>query len=152
MRERAGTKGHGWRCSETGQSLVEFMAGVVVLIILVSGVLDIGRAFMTFVAIENGAGEGALFASVHPKWVTDDHQDDPNNITYRAAHESPSGLVDWNLATVEVITSTEEAGYPITVTVTYSYTVLTPFINQLIGGGNLPLRAEAVEMILNADD
>jgi Flp pilus assembly protein TadG len=132
------------------------MAGVVVLIILVSGVLDIGRAFMTFVAIENGAGEGALFASVHPTWVSHGvpyaDANDPNNITYRAAHESPSGLVDWNLATVEVITSTIEAGQPITVTVTYSYTVLTPFINQLIGGGNLPLRAEAVEMILNTDD
>ena len=152
MRARIGATNSTHHRSEAGQSLVEFAAGVMVLIILVSGVLDIGRAFMTFVAIENGAGEGALYASAHPKWVTEDDQADPDNITYRAAHESPTGLVDWSLASVGVITSTIEAGQPITVTVTYSYTVLTPFINQLIGGGNLPLHATATEMILNTDD
>ncbi len=84
--------------SEKGQSLVEFTASVVVLMIIVGGVLDIGRAYMIFVALENGAGEGAIFASYHPTWVT---QTDAaaggssypatENITYRATHESPTG-------------------------------------------------------------
>jgi len=143
------------RRSEAGQSLVEFAAGVMVLIILVSGVLDIGRAFMTFVAIENGAGEGAVFASIHPTWVSDgvpdEDADDPNNIDYRAKHESPTFLVDWSQASIDVYAPVITAGVPITVTVTYSYPLLTPFVSQLVGGGILPLRASATEMILNTD-
>ena len=156
MTNKGPSKRNRWRRSEAGQSLVEFAAGVMVLIILLSGVLDIGRAFMTFVAIENGAGEGAVFASMHPTWVEEGDApegaaDDPNNITYRAMHESPTFLVDWSQASIDVYSPVITTGYPITVTVTYSYPLLTPFVSQLVGGGILPLRASATEMILNTD-
>jgi hypothetical protein len=147
------------RRSEQGQSLVEFAAGVVVLVIIVSGVLDLGRAFFTLVAIENGAGEGAIFASYHPAWVTEqDAQDggsswpEIENVTYRARHESPSGLVDPNLMTVSVDhPPTLQTGEHITVTVTYSYTVMTPFLHILVQGGMMPLTAEATQVIVNVD-
>jgi len=148
-----------WRRSEQGQSLVEFAAGVVVLVIIVSGVLDLGRAFFTFVAIENGAGEGAIFASYHPTWVTPDDVPENalaipgiDNITYRATHESPSGLVDPELMTVSVEhPPILQTGEHVTVSVTYSYTVMTPFLHILVEGGMLPLRAEAAQAIVNLD-
>lgn len=147
------------RGSEDGQSLVEFAAALVALLIVVAGVLDIGRAFFTFVAIENAAGEGAIFGSYHPSWVTEaDAQaagaDQPqyDNITARAQHESPTGVVDWNLATVEVTHSGPiTVGNQITVSVTYSYPIMTPFLNLILEDGVLPLRARAVQRILKTD-
>lgn len=152
-----------WRRSEKGQSLVEFAASVVVLMVIVGGVLDIGRAFMIFVALENGAGEGAVFASYHPTWV--DQADATaggasypatENITYRATHESPTGIVDWSKSTVSVTYPPSyppylQAGQHITVTVAYSYTVMTPFMFVLLEDGQMPLIAEAQQMIVHID-
>lgn len=150
---------HQHRHSEKGQSLVEFTASLIVLVIIVSGVLDIGRAFITFVAIENGAGEGAIFASYHPTWVTEQEAEaggsplpEFENISYRAAHESPGGLVDWRLARVTVDHPPSiEPGEPVTVTVTYSYTLMTPFLNIIVGDSILPLQASAAQVILNTE-
>ena len=149
---------------ETGQSLVEFAAFLTVLLIVAAGVLDLGRAYFTLVAIEHAAGEGALFASYHPEWITEG--DVPisyrvptgtataeiDNITYRALHESPSGLVNLTGAAVGVAAPTIDVAEPITVTVTYSYSLLTPFINVLVGDGILPLQASAVQIIVHLDE
>jgi Flp pilus assembly protein TadG len=146
--------------SETGQSLVEFAASLVALMLVLSGVLDIGRAFFAFVAIENGAGEGAIFAAYHPTWVTEEDvppgEPDPEfqNITYRASHESPAGVVDWERALVGVAYEgdTAQVGEPVTVTVTYSYTVMTPFLHLVLEDGILPLRSNAAQTILSVDN
>ena len=145
------------RRSEKGQSLVEFGATLTVLIIVLAGVVDIGRAYFTFIAIENGAGEGALFAAHHPTWVTESDSTSSNpqydNIEYRAAHESPNSLVDWSRATVTVEYSDPATiGEPITVTVSYEYDLLTPFISSMASGGSLTLGASATQRILNLDE
>jgi hypothetical protein len=148
------------RRSEAGQSLVEFAASLVVLMLVLSGVLDIGRAFFTFVAIENGAGEGAIFAAYHPTWVTEEDvppgEPDPQfqNITYRASHESPAGVVDWARALVQVEYAAEmpQVGQPVTVTISYSYTIMTPFLHLALEDGILPLRANAAQTILSVDN
>ena len=149
--------------SEKGQSLVEFTASVIVLMIIVGGVLDIGRAYMTYVALENGVGEGAVFASYHPTWVTETQAaaggssyPATENITYRTTHESPSGIVDWSKTTVSVefppgYPPVLQAGTHITVSATYSYTVITPFMFILLPDGQMPLTAEAQQMIVHVD-
>lgn len=140
------------RRPEAGQSLVEISLGMIVLLIILLGILDLGRLFFTLVALRNAAGEGALYGSLNPDCRTaNDGADcaDPNNAAYRAKHESPSGLVNWETAVVSVDRPPgAETGDPITVTVTYTYTVLMPFINVLIGGSELPLRISATQNIL----
>ena len=148
-----------WQGSEKGQSLVEFAASAVVLMIIVAGVLDLGRAFMIFVALENGAGEGAIFASYHPTWATEadataggSSYPEIENITYRATHESPTGIVDWEKSQVAVILPpTLEAGQHVTVTISYSYTLMTPFMFVLIQDGVMPLTAHAEQVIVKVD-
>jgi Flp pilus assembly protein TadG len=148
------------RRSEAGQSLVEFAASLVALMLVLSGVLDIGRAFFTFVAIENGAGEGAIFAAYHPTWITEDDvppgvpDSEFQNVTYRASHESPAGVVDWARATVEVDYDGGVAtvGEAVTVTISYSYTVMTPFLHLALEDGILPLRSNAAQTILSVDN
>lgn len=144
---------------EDGQSLVEFAASLVVLLLVLMAVLDIGRAFFTFVAIENAAGEGAIFASYHPTWVTQADAtaggaDYPEyeNVVARTMNESPSSLVDWSQASVEVQPPPLlQTGQPITVTVHFSYTLLTPFMSSLLQDSMLHLKAEASQVILNVD-
>ncbi len=45
---------------ERGQSMVEMALGFVLLLIVLSGLLDVGRAFYIYVALEDAAGEAAL--------------------------------------------------------------------------------------------
>jgi hypothetical protein len=149
---------------EAGQSLVEFSAFLTVMMILIALVLDLGRAFFYLVAIENAAGEGVLFASYHPTWITEgdvptDVQDvNPaiDNITYRAINESsPGGLVDLQNSPVDVMVSYGEGvvvGAPITVTVWYSHSLMTPFGNLVVGSDILPLQASANQIIVHLDD
>jgi len=40
-----------------------------VLLIMLMGTLDIGRMYFAYIAIQNAAGEGALYAAIHPDCV-----------------------------------------------------------------------------------
>jgi hypothetical protein len=48
---------------ELGQSLTEMTLGMVVMVFIMSGVIDIGRAYITYIALEDAAGEAALYMS-----------------------------------------------------------------------------------------
>lgn len=146
--------------SEQGQSLVEFSLMLVVLLTILSLVLDMGRAYFSFIAIQNAAGEGALYAAINPRCphaTSASTCTNPNNVDYRAKYESPNGLVDPQVTDVQVtyadgtdqysnVTTTE--GNPITVTVLYRFTMVGPF-SIAVPGGQLILSAHAVQNILD---
>src|SRR5574341_1021254 len=97
------------RHASRGQSLAELTVSSVFLITLLSGLLDLGRLFFTFVALEDAAGEGTLYLAFNPqcRFSTDDgggtRCDAPNNADYRIRH-SGGGLVDWATPGQAVIT------------------------------------------------
>lgn len=128
-----------------------------VLIALLAGVLDLGRLYFAYLALQDAAEEGAAYGSVHPlRWCADDAacpgkaNANPNNITFRARSESPSGLITWDTAAVTVTAPNTAPGNPITVTMTYEYKLLTPVIGTIVGSQTLPLQATAVAVILSA--
>ena len=132
---------------ERGQSLVEFTLMMSIIMILMLGMLDLGRAFFTFLAMQDAAGEGASFAAVHPTWRTSANQADPNNITYRVRNSAPTGtLVDMNTATVTVT----DDGSLITVTMTADFQLVTPFVGGIVGSQTLPLTVRSVAVITSA--
>jgi Flp pilus assembly protein TadG len=51
--------------SERGQSLVELALVLPLLILLLSGMVDLGRAFYGYISITNGAREGARYGARH---------------------------------------------------------------------------------------
>ena len=55
------------RPAERGQSLVEMSLMLVILLTILSGVIDLGRGFFSYIAIQNAAGEGALYAAINPR-------------------------------------------------------------------------------------
>lgn len=127
---------------ERGQSLVEFTFGAVILIILVVGIMDLGRALFTYMALHESAQEGALIGSVYPT--------DQTTIKNRVLETSDlvSDLITADDVTVEVLGSAC-TGNGIRVTVTYSnFPITTPFLGLFIGSQTITLSTSATDTIL----
>jgi Flp pilus assembly protein TadG len=128
---------------ERGQSLLEFALVLPALLILLMGLLDLGRLYFVMVTLEDMAGEGATYAAIHPA--------DVDEIRARAADGSQGVIgVDPSMVSVEY-PPTVQPGSPITVTVTYSFTVLTPLVNGMVPGGVLRLSGIATEPIISSE-
>ncbi len=133
--------------SEVGQSLVEFtLLGMFLALVLV-GIVDLGRAYFSKIALTDAAMEGAVYASYRPNCITSAQCPDPNNVTFRVQHATESTLVDWSLVRVEVHAPNPTSGNVVTVTVYYSYTLLTPFVSTFVGGDLLSISAQAKTII-----
>jgi hypothetical protein len=136
---------------ESGQSLVEFSLMVVALTTLLVGLLDLGRAYFTYLALKDAASEGAYFGSVFPQCASaaDDDCAAPNNIEYRVRNTAPGGgLVNWGTVDIEVEAPDTTPGQTLTVTVAYEYDIITPFVGAIVGGQSIALGAESVAVIV----
>jgi hypothetical protein len=51
---------------ERGQSMVELALTITLLMVLLAGTIDLGRAFFTWLAMRDAAQEGASYASINP--------------------------------------------------------------------------------------
>src|SRR5689334_17019932 len=91
------------RQRERGQSLVEMSLGFIFFFTFLLGVFDIGRAYMTYIALEDSAGEAAMFLSLNPicSSAATSGCTDPNNGIYRAKNASAQTL-NWDNATVTI--------------------------------------------------
>lgn len=127
------------KAHEKGQSLVEVALAMPILILIVAGILDVGRAYFTYVALTDAAAEGAAYAAIHPA--------DTLQIIERAT-DSSNGLVVLEPEMVSVVSGDTTPGNPITVTVAYDYQILTPIISSLVPDGQLTMRAVAVQPIV----
>ncbi|MGB7340524.1 MAG: TadE family protein [Phototrophicaceae bacterium] len=160
--------------SERGQSLVEFAISLPVLILLLSGLVDFGRAYYTFIALEEAAAEAALYYAIFPSCpdasasVTGIDCSDPNNAIYRATNsgngEFDSALATWNIP-YDAVTSPAQGwrdpllngcstiGCSVLVQVRYPFEILTPGIRFFLGGGDtLPIRTQASQIIVYDTD
>lgn len=61
-----GNKVKQFNKNEKGQSLVELAVSLVALLILLAGVVDLGRAAFYYIAMRDAAQEGASFGSIYP--------------------------------------------------------------------------------------
>ena len=159
---------------EKGQSLMEFSISLVVLLILIAGIVDLGRAFFTYIALRDAAQEGASYAAVsNPDPLTSgDVTTYCNAITQRTlmtTRELDGGgssgpidlatLADQNEITVQTqingtdCTSMSAAdiclGSAVSVSVTYdSFPMTMPFMGTIVGSQTISLNAAVVDSIL----
>ncbi len=56
------------RCSpvERGQSLMEMAVSLVVLLVILAGIVDLGRMFFTYIGMRDAAQEGIVYAITEP--------------------------------------------------------------------------------------
>ncbi|MBN1642892.1 MAG: pilus assembly protein [Anaerolineae bacterium] len=131
--------GRTQRRTERGQGLLELGLLLPVLLLLLLGILDVGRLYMTLVAINDAAAEGASYAAQYPARTM--------RIQQRAAESSTAmTTIDPSLVLVTYV-DPPSSGDPITVTVQYDYEMLTPLISAIVPGGTLRLRGIATRTI-----
>jgi len=114
-----------------GQSLIEFAICLPVLILILLGVLDLGRVFHAYVVITNAAREGAYYGSMHP----DDHA----GIITRVISEAQDSGVTLSAANV-AITGSTQTGTPMRVAVQFDFSMLTLY---LLGAQGIRLQSQA---------
>ncbi len=124
------------RCARTapegGQELIEFALVVPLLMLIVFGVLDLGRVFYASVTIANAAREGARYAMFFPGDTAG-----IRTATEREAENSGVDLTDPAKATIDVGCPFGcGRGLPIRVTVTYEFQLL---LTMVIPGGKIDL-------------
>lgn len=128
--------------NQKGQSLVEFALVLPLLILLLGGVLELGRLFFAYVAVTDAAAEGATYASIRPNSSIQE-------ITTRAQEAAQGlGMVQLDPSMIQVERPSLAAGAPITVTITYPFTLVTPLLSDVIPGRTITLRATAVGVII----
>lgn len=145
---------------EKGQSLIEMSVGFVILVLLLGGLLDLGRVYFIFLALEDGAGEGALYLAINPACRTWRDKDpdgalpqngpcaDPNNAEFRALN-SGGDMIEWSSATVSMVRPTPYGvGEPVRLSISYQFPLLTPIIPPIAGVNPLTLTVTATQTII----
>jgi hypothetical protein len=141
---------------ERGQSFVEATVGIVVLMLILGGLFDVGRAFIILTAIENATGEGALYGATHPECLTTDHA---STICQYALNQSVKARVREEGRPVVTIAYTDisvtiegsgvvAAGNVLRVDVVYRYTPVTP-MGFMLWGNTAQARATSRQQILS---
>ena len=148
---------------EKGQSLVELALSILFLFILVAGVVDLGRAFVTYIALRDAAQEGAAYASVARTDKTEAMQ--CANITTRTQTSSDTQIVDLAQTSVDIIfdvtlvppgvpcagASNANAcfGHEVEVRVSFAnFQLTTPLLGTVLGSQTFPISASIIDTVL----
>jgi hypothetical protein len=134
---------------ERGQSLIEFTISMVLVMILLTGLVDMGRAIFTYMSLRDAAQEGATFGSVNPD-LTEAIEDRVygsssllQGVKDRLGGNSP--------IEIQVDLSGDGCiGDSIEVSVLYDEFPLTmPFIGAILGKQSMDIGAAAMDTILS---
>lgn len=107
-----------------GQSLVEFALILPVLLVLVLGIFDFGRAIFAYNAVSNAAREGVRVAIVNQNEAAIEAE-----ALAATTGMNPSELT----VTFTPCPTATTLGCLVKVTVTYKWTAITPIIGALVG-------------------
>jgi Flp pilus assembly protein TadG len=135
---------------EGGQSLVELGVSLTFLFILLAGVVDIGRAFFTYISLRDAAQEGALYASFE-ETKCQDTQARVKTAANEIGELIDSGQVAFSCQVIGPACGDRDSANSgaVRVTLTYGEFPLTmPFLGTLLGGQTIAIRASSTDNIL----
>jgi hypothetical protein len=150
------------RGHERGQSLLEFVLVVPLLLLIFSGAADLGRAFYNQVALENAVKEGALYGARFPLCGNSSTLClDPNTVAWRVQHETRNKTGPTTYASLVTPTVNEcqdpngvtrpvkecIAGDTYVVRATLAFNPITPLISNIIG--QITLASESKAIVIN---
>ena len=146
----------------TGQSLVEFAITLPLLLLIVTGAIDLGRAYLTTINMQNAAKEGAFFGARYPGCDTDAAPGcaDPQTVQGRVELELDGITSDAVVVGCFAPGTTDFAGsgkalsdcvdgdlYRVTVSATFR--LATPLVGAVVGD-SLALTASATSVVLTS--
>ncbi len=147
----------------SGQALVEFGLVIFLIVFMLVAVFDVGRAVYAYNTVSNAARQGARVAAVNQILTSPDCTEDrpivdpanPHWSVKECAAEAAATLgvtaadvsVSYSAPPGTYLTCTSsqvEVGCVVTVTVTYTYSPITPLIGQVIGQVQLSSTSQAL--------
>jgi hypothetical protein len=153
--------------SESGQSMIEFALSLALMLMLLAGLVDLGRAIFTYMALREAAQEGAMYGSIFPNLTgsIEERVMNSSNVLQVLASEEPgsgaSSLGFEEAQGMEIIADpivdisvsfpdgASCAGKGIRVEVEYTQFPLTmPFLGAILGSQTVNISASATDTIL----
>lgn len=132
---------------QSGQALVEFAVSLIILLIILSGILDLGRMFFYYIAMRDAAQEGIVYGIIEPADCseivdrTEALLSDPSRSTVTVTVNGslcgaagPADACSGNTLLVEV----EDPAFPISM----------PFLATILGRNTITLNASVTGTIL----
>lgn len=130
---------------ENGQSLVELAIGMTIMVLLLSGIFDVGRAIFTQFALQDAAEEGLVYGIGYPDQCAEIKQRVLENLSNSVLPITPTVDVDVTLAgTACESASTLIYGMGMDVKVESDFVISMPFLT----GQTITLRGTANGTIL----
>ncbi len=121
-----------------GQSLVELAFMFPILLLILSGALDLGRAYYAYITVTNAAREGARYGASHPQ--------DPTGIVTKAVNEAAgSGFQLTQDDVTSSVPNPYSPGDTLAVTVTTPFQLIT---TAIFGAGQIQLQSTVKMAIL----
>lgn len=141
--------------SERGQSMVELAMSLVFLLVLLAGVVDLGRAFFAYMIIRDAAQEGAVYGAIADKTDLTAFENEVNNRVETAFVNPSSPTADIPIDLSQLTVTTQIVGSPcaapgngVKVTVDYTIPVTMPFLGSLLGTQEVPMSTSVEDTIL----
>jgi Flp pilus assembly protein TadG len=129
--------------AEQGAASVEFALFAVFLVLIVSGIVDLGRGMYTAIALDDAVQEGAIYAAFTDDVAGVDVTADDIKARVVASTSSPQlSVVDVSVSCVAQVRA-KQSGSRVTVGVDHSVDLITPFVSDWFGG-TLTLHRESV--------
>jgi Flp pilus assembly protein TadG len=143
--------------NDKGQSMVELAISLMFLLFLVAGVVDLGRAFFTYIALRDAAQEGAAYASVAREELSAPMA--CSAIIGRTQATSSTQIVDLTDTIITVnfdgvpcaSASNSNAchGSEVEVIVHYpNFQITTPLLGTILGSQTVPITASILDTVL----
>lgn len=131
--------------SENGQSLVELAVTITILMMLLAGTIDFGRAFFTWVALRDAAQEGASYASIDPTNLPEIEERVYDILEKSDTINDPRSAVE----VTRNLTGAACLGNTVELIVNYDEFPLTmPFLGTILGTNTLRIHATIQDTIL----
>ena len=134
--------------SEAGQSLVEFSLSFIVFMMLVLGVVEVGRAVWSYNTLAEVAREGTRYAIVHGGKSSAPSGPVGNDLAVKTAAAKFAGSLDRDHLTVTSSwpDGNNQPGSRVTVSTTYSF---HPLFSGMLGIGAFTLTSSSTMNITN---
>jgi Flp pilus assembly protein TadG len=138
-----------------GQSLVEFAMSLLFLMVLLAGVVDLGRAYFTFVALRDAAQEGASYGAAFPTFCTQIRE------RIKTSSDTPVDLGALDDSNIDILISGVDCDIAVSlglactpneirVEVTMDdFPVTMPFMGSILGTQTLTLKADVADTIIS---
>lgn len=128
---------------EKGQSLVELAISLTVLLFLLMGVVDLGRAFFAFSAMRDAAQEGAVYGSLYPGDMS------AIEARTRSSSQTPVDMANTDIRVEPSVIGIPCHGNGIRIDIYYdNFPLLFPLWKPVFGFESVPIHARVEDTIL----